>query len=75
MKDMIEMLQEQDPEAIVYVYADHGQTPEQCNYVTEGYVESAEYFLDGIPPSEEELEDNYSDNEIPEDIVKVVVIY
>jgi len=33
----------------VYIYADHGQLPEQGNYVNSGLVRELEYCLEGFP--------------------------
>ena len=62
VKELKEMLRNIPDEAIVYIQADHGQTPEQAGYINLTHQEDGlDYYGEYINWNEEEYEDAETD--------------
>ena len=67
IKDLVELLQEQDQELQVRLVTDYGQTPMEWYHAGEGYISEDSFMPDEIHP------DDYNEEEYP-DAVKVFVL-
>jgi hypothetical protein len=57
VKQLIELLQQHDPELEVYVYADHGQLPERAFAPHVIWTDDLSYSLDSYTSHEDEAEE------------------
>lgn len=81
VKDLIEELSKQDPEAVVYVWANHGQTNQRLAYVDNGYFPNLDYYQEDSLKDEDEFldsigfdPDDFESDEDREDAIEEAIV-